>query len=179
MRQHQTTLGGTIDWPFAGLNRMYRDGGRAARDLAIDRSGLLRRVRDPELASIVGFTAAEYKTGMACLSIITSRKQILLGAVGTDIGETLLEDSFCAVAIQRPDEPLIVPDATRDPRFSGYRTVTGQPHVRFYAGVSILDRNGFALGALCIADRTARHDGFDPTMLLIRAREVERLVRAS
>lgn len=178
MRPHQTTLNGSTDWPLAGLNRMYCDSGRAVRDLAIERSGVLRRVRDPELASIVGFTAAEYKAGMAGLSIITGRKQILLGAIGTDISETSLEDSFCAVAIQRPGEPLVVPDATCDVRFAGFRTVTGQPHVRFYAGVSIVDRSGYALGALCIADRTPRHDSFDPTMLLIRAREIERLIRS-
>lgn len=166
------------DWPQAGMNRLYRDGDRAMRDLAIDRSGVTKRVRDPELATIVGFTAAEYKATIAGLSIVTGRCQILLGGVGTDIHEVPLEDSFCAVTVQRPDEPLIVPDATRDPRFAQFRTVTGQPFVRFYAGVPVLDRNGFALGALCIADRTPRTEAFDPTMLLIRAHEIERLLRS-
>ncbi|MEN2747347.1 GAF domain-containing protein [Sphingomonas sp. T9W2] len=178
MGYHPSALGSFRDWPHAGINKLYRDGDRAVRDLAIDRSGVLGRMRDPELATIVGFTAAEYKTAMAGLSIVTGRRQILLGAIGTDVYETPLEDSFCAVAVQRPDEPLIVPDATRDPRFATFRTVTGQPFVRFYAGVPVLDRNGFALGALCIADRTPRHEAFDPTMLLIRAREIERLLRS-
>ena len=178
MGYHPSALGSFRDWPHAGINKLYRDGDRAVRDLAIDRSGVLDRVRDPELATIVSFTAAEYKTPMAGLSIVTGRRQILLGAVGTDICETSLEDSFCAVAVQRPDEPLIVPDARCDPRFAGFRTVTGQPFVRFYAGVPVVDRNGLALGALCIADRTPRNEAFDPTMLLIRAREIERLLRS-
>ncbi len=170
--------GGIRNWPNTGMNRLYRDGDRAVRDLAVDRSGVMARVRDPELATIVSFTAAEYKASIAGLSIVTGRCQILMGGVGTDIYEVALEDSFCAVTVQRPDEPLIVPDATRDPRFATLRTVTGQPSVRFYAGVPVLDRNGFALGALCIADRTPRTEAFDPTMLLIRAHEIERLIRS-
>lgn len=177
MGYHPSTLGSFRDWPHAGINKLYRDGDRAVRDLAIDRSGVLDRARDPELATIVGFAAAEYKTTLAGLSIVTGRRQILLGAIGTDIYEVPLEGSFCAVAVQRPNEPLIVPDATRDPRFATFRTVIGQPFVHFYAGVPVLDRNGFALGVLCIADRTPRTEAFDPTMLLIRAREIERLLR--
>ncbi len=165
-------------WSDANMRSVTLGESDDQRDLAVRQSGVLKRIRDPELASVVAFTAAQYRSSLAGLSIIMGRRQILLGAVGTDIQETSIEDSFCAVTIQRPGEPLIVPDATADGRFADFRTVTGQPYVRFYAGVSIVDRNGYALGALCIADPTPRTDPFDPTVLLIRAREIERLVRS-
>lgn len=41
--------------------------------------------------------------------------------------------SFCGHAILR-DAPLIVPDATRDERFEHNPLVTGEAHIRFYAG---------------------------------------------
>lgn len=107
-------------------------------------------------------------------SLVAGRSSLV---VGTDINATPIEESFCAVTIQRPGEPLIVQDAKADPRFATLRTVTGQPFVRFYAGISIIDRNGYALDALCIADRTPREAYFDPTELLIRARQIERLIR--
>ena len=155
----------------------FEDDRNSGREAAVHESGLLGRRRDPEIASIVACTSAHYRSFLAGLSIITGRRQILIGVVGTDIDETPIEESFCAVTIQRPGEPLIVQDAKTDPRFATYRTVTGQPFVRFYAGISIMDRNGYALGALCIADQAPRESHFDPTELLIRARQIERLIR--
>lgn len=49
-----------------------------------------------------------------------------------------------------------------------------EPFLRFYAGVPVLDGNGHALGALCVADSTPRTTPFDPTLLTIMAREAER-----
>jgi len=147
------------------------------REEAVVQSGVLRRARDPELASIVAFTAAKYRMPFGGLSIISGRRQVLIASFGTDIVETPREASFCQFTIQRPGEPLIVPDAMADPRFAALPTVTGVPAVRFYAGVSVLDRNGYALGALCIADHTPHPAAFDPTDLMIRAHEVERILR--
>lgn len=147
------------------------------REDAVARSLVLKRRGDPELGRIVSFTAAKYGTVFAGLSIITGRRQILLSNVGTDIVETARDDSFCTTTIQRPGEPLVVPDARDDPRFARLATVAGEPFVRFYAGVPIVDQNGYALGALCVADRTPRTSRFDPTELFIRGREVERLLR--
>jgi len=147
------------------------------REDAVIRSGALRQARDPELASIVAFTAAKYRMPFGGLSIITGRRQVLIASFGTDIVETPREASFCQFTIQRPGEPLIVPDAAEDPRFAKLPPVTGLPAVRFYAGVSVLDRNGYALGALCIADQQPHRDTFDPTDLMIRAHEVERILR--
>lgn len=49
------------------------------READVHESGLLGRGRDPEIASIVAFTSAYYKLFLAGLSIITGRRQILLG----------------------------------------------------------------------------------------------------
>jgi diguanylate cyclase (GGDEF)-like protein/PAS domain S-box-containing protein len=54
-------------------------------------------------------------------------------------------------------EPLfIVPDASRDPRFSNTAWVTSEPHIRFYAGASMVTREGHALGTVCVLDRVPR-----------------------
>lgn len=138
---------------------------------------ILRLARDNDLAAIVAFAATKYRTGLAALSIVAGRRQVLLAAIGTHIVETSRDDSFCARAIQRPGETMIVPDATCDPRFSNLATVTGEPHIRFYAGVPVISAEGYAVGALCVADRVPRSHPFDDTDLKLRAREVERLLR--
>jgi GAF domain-containing protein len=147
------------------------------RDEAVANSGILRRTIDPELASIVAFAAAANRTFFAGLSILTGRRQFLLSSIGTDVVETPADQSFCQYTIQRPGEPLIVLDAAADPRFSSLSVVTNDPHIRFYAGVSVVDRNGYPLGALCIGNREAFTGIFDPTDLLIRAHEIERWLR--
>jgi GAF domain-containing protein len=59
--------------------------------------------------------------------------------------------SFCAYAIHTP-KLLVVPDAIIDPRFADNPIVQGDPHVRFYAGAPLIDRNGYCLGTFCIVD---------------------------
>ena len=47
---------------------------------------------------------------------------------------------------------MVVPDATRDPRFVDNPLVTGAPGIRFYAGVPLKGVNGASIGTLCIID---------------------------
>jgi GAF domain-containing protein len=69
--------------------------------------------------------------------------------------ETLREDSFCAHAIES-GEFLLVEDATADPRFADSPLVTGEEHIRFYAGAPLIDAEGDSLGALCVMGREPR-----------------------
>jgi hypothetical protein len=52
-------------------------------------------------------------------------------------------------------EPLVVPNAETDPRFSQNPLVTGDPNIRFYCGMP-LRSDGYGLGSLCVIDRTPR-----------------------
>jgi hypothetical protein len=70
--------------------------------------------------------------------------------------------SFCDVTIQRP-EVLVVQDATKDDRFSWRSTVTGERHIRFYAGRPLSLGDDFRVGTLCLVDTTPRE--FSPEQL--------------
>ena len=144
------------------------------RQEAVDQSGALALQGSRELQRIVDLAAAHYGTAFAAVSIIHRRAQILLAEHGFNFNGTHRNTAFCAVAIQKPGEPLIVPDAHADPRFTGYATVLSEPFLRFYAGVPVLNGAGYALGALCVADNKPRTTPFDPTLLTILAREAER-----
>jgi diguanylate cyclase (GGDEF)-like protein/PAS domain S-box-containing protein len=66
------------------------------------------------------------------------------------------EEAICPEAL-RSDEPLVVPDATADPRTAQLPCVAGPPHVRFYAAVPITVTGGRRLGTLGVADDRPRH----------------------
>lgn len=64
--------------------------------------------------------------------------------------------AFCAYAIMRPGEALIVEDLQQDPRFRENPLVTQTPHLRFYAGAPLVDRHGYALGTIAVVDTQPR-----------------------
>jgi sigma-B regulation protein RsbU (phosphoserine phosphatase) len=73
--------------------------------------------------------------------------------------------SFCDVTIQSPDT-LVVRDATLDARFAERTTVTGERHIRFYAGRPLSVGDGVRVGTICLVDTEPRTFDADQEQLL-------------
>lgn len=104
---------------------------------------------------IVAFASEEFDAPIALISLVDADRQWFKARVGLEASETPRDVSFCAHAILQ-EQTLVVPDATQDLRFHDNPLVTGDPHIRFYAGAPLSMADGQTLGTLCIIDRTPR-----------------------
>ena len=94
-------------------------------------------------------------TPIALVSLVDEARQWFKSRHGLEANETPRGHAFCHHAIENGGIPLVIEDATRDPRFEENPLVTGDPHIRFYAGVP-LQVGEHALGTLCVIDREVR-----------------------
>ena len=116
---------------------------------------------DAELERIVQFAAKLCDAPTSLVSIVEEERQRFLARQGLDVKETPRPTSFCGHAMLG-DTVMIVPDAQEDERFADNPLVTGDPHIRFYAGAPLITSEGAPVGALCVIDTKARPEGLTP-----------------
>jgi PAS domain S-box-containing protein len=139
------------------MNDRPADLGEEGRLAALARYAILDTAPEHSFDDLAVLVARICGCSMAYVSFIDAGRQWLKAAHGFN-AEALncqRDGAFCNDAIRETDL-LIVPDLAAHPRYAGYATVTGPPHLRFYAGAPLLTNEGFALGTLCVVDTVPR-----------------------
>lgn len=113
--------------------------------------GVLDTPNEPEFDALVRRAAEITGTPMALISLIDEHRQWFKARIGIEVRETPLAISFCTHAV-RGTGVFTVADATVDERFARNPLVTGDPHVRFYAGAPLATADGTRIGTICVLD---------------------------
>lgn len=96
------------------------------------------------------------RTPISLISLVDEDRQWFKSKQRLDADETSRAHSFCAHAILEPDAIFIVPDARIDERFLDNPLTTAYPNAVFYAGVPLINPEGYPLGSLCVIDNRPR-----------------------
>ncbi|PZW47385.1 GGDEF domain-containing phosphodiesterase [Pseudomonas sp. URMO17WK12:I2] len=110
---------------------------------------------DAFLDEVVKIAALYFKTPICLITILDRKRQWFRARVGTDLQETPRADSFCAYSVAIGDS-VEVCDAQQDERFRCNPLVTGEPGIRYYAGMPLVLDGGLVLGNLCVIDTQPR-----------------------
>ena len=105
--------------------------------------------RKSEFDNLAKLAASVCDAPIGMINFIDKDRQWSKASIGTDLKEIKREDAFCNHTIQN-DEFLIVEDASEDPRFKDNPYVTGEPYLRFYAGINIKSKDGYNIGSICV-----------------------------
>jgi diguanylate cyclase (GGDEF)-like protein/PAS domain S-box-containing protein len=116
---------------------------------------LLDTPPEADFDELVYLAAQICEAPISLMSIVDADRQWFKASVGLAARETSRRVSFCTHAIQQPNL-FVVEDATRDERFAGNPLVTGDPGIRFYAGMPLVLPDGHAIGTLCVVDIVPR-----------------------
>jgi diguanylate cyclase (GGDEF)-like protein len=127
---------------------------------------LLNTVREPAFDRITSLAAKLFQAPTALITLIDEYEQWLKSVHGGGPFAPISprDTSFCGHTILH-DEPMVVEDATKDPRFHDNPSVLTEPYIRFYAGAPITTESGSRIGAVCIIDHI-------PRMLTLEQRQV-------
>jgi diguanylate cyclase (GGDEF)-like protein len=139
----------------------------AGRLRALKRYGVLDSGREQNFDAITSLVCSILDVPMCAVSLIDEDRQWFKSSVGLDVAETGRDLAFCDHTI-RARGVMLVEDATADPRFAANDLVTGDEHIRSYAGAPLVTPDGYQLGALCAIDRKPRSFDAEQMALLER-----------
>lgn len=137
---------------------------------------ILNTAAEEEFDRITKIASLVCGTPISLISLVDKDMQWFKSRVGLEIDETTRDVSFCQYTLEE-DQLMEVEDAKKDDRFKSNELVTLEPNIRYYAGLPLIDPNGYALGALCVIDRVPRQlDQHQKEILTLLRDEVVALI---
>jgi len=122
------------------------------RVAALDSYHIMDTDEEKDFDALAALASAICQIPISLITFIDEKRQWFKAHHGTEFTENVRDLSFCTHAIASSDEIMIVPDPLSDERFANNPLVTGPTKIAFYAGVPLINEDGFALGTLCVLD---------------------------
>lgn len=128
----------------------------AQQDTLLGSYHILNTAAEQDFDDLTDLAAAICNTPIALISLLDKDRQWFKSSKGVAITEIDQTAFFYANAGLTSHEPLVIEDVRSDKRFKSHPLVIGAPYVVFYAGVPLVNEDGFILGYLCVIDHQTR-----------------------
>ncbi|WP_292008948.1 response regulator [Chryseobacterium sp.] len=115
---------------------------------------LLNLGKDPQLDVFTEAACLVTHCPSALIGMMESESQTIQSCVGISLDFVDRENTVCQYAIASGDV-IIINDTLSDERTSSNPLIK-EGKIRFYAGIPLIDDEGFALGTLCVIDYTPK-----------------------
>ena len=122
---------------------------------ALKEYNLLNTTTAPDFNNITNLAASVCNMPIAFVSLIYKTSNHLLSCYGISLDKTPRNISFCTQAIQSQERIYIVNDIHKSEDFKN-NPIVAEYKIQFYAGVSLINSEGYALGTLCVYDHIPR-----------------------
>ncbi|MGI8635088.1 MAG: GAF domain-containing protein [Segetibacter sp.] len=104
-----------------------------------------------KLQDIVALASQITGVPVAFITLLDKEVQWVTVKHGFPVEQMPRATSFCTHTIEQ-EEVMVVPDATTDNRFTNNPLVAHPPSVKYYAGISLKNGDGYNVGTLCVMD---------------------------
>ncbi len=111
---------------------------------------LLNLGKDPDLDVFSQAACLIADCPVSFISIMELESQTIQSCVGLSLDFVTRRDTICQYTIMS-DDILVINDTHLDERSSGNELIKAAG-VRFYAGIPLMDEEGFVLGTICVLD---------------------------
>jgi adenylate cyclase len=125
----------------------------AARVAAVKSYHLLDTAPEIAYDEITELAAQICQCPVSIIGLVDEARDWKKSAYGFPADQCTLprELSICSAVLCGSDL-VVSPDLTKDERFRDNPLVTGEPNLRFYCGMPLINPQGYALGTLCVVD---------------------------
>jgi len=124
---------------------------------ALNGLSILDTPHEPLFDSFVSLVAESFGVPVALISLVDEHRQWFKAVEGLSIDHTARAVAFCDHTI-RSGDVMVVLDATQDEPFRENPLVTGDPHIRFYAGAPLVAADSHRIGTLSLIAFEPRQD---------------------
>jgi len=129
---------------------------RKSDSMMLDGSGL-----EGPLDRLTALACTLFDMPHGVISVVHGEQTLFRANVGLNLNAMARDQSASAILVgMGPGAALVVRDAHLHPTLKHHPMVTGHPHIRFFAGATISDSRGKAIGAVGVMD-VKPHPDFD------------------
>lgn len=122
---------------------------------AVESYHILDTPPEADFDQLVALASTLFSAPIASVTVMAQDRLWFKSAMGLDVCEAPREDVFCQLTVEHKTR-LVIEDTRLHPLFKENPLVTHEPHILAYAGIPLVNAEGYVIGTFCVMDHVPR-----------------------